>query len=235
MKPKSLTIILSGMIASEPNQGGATWAVLQYLLGLRRLGHKVYFIEPIQSAAIKPIGAPLHASSNADYFRSVMTEYQHEHAAALLLAGTQQTVGLSYSTLAEIASKADLLINISGMLCDSQLLAQIPVRVYLDLDPAFIQLWYTAEGVDMRFASHTHFATIGLAIGQPDCPVPTCGLQWIPTLQPIVLERWPIANHLEYDGLTTVANWRGYGRSIAQEYFDSDIVLPRLLSKCGIS
>ena len=36
------------MIAADPYQGGATWAVLQYLLGLRRLGHRVCFVEPMK-------------------------------------------------------------------------------------------------------------------------------------------------------------------------------------------
>ena len=33
------------MVAAAPHQGGATWAVLQYLLGFKRLGHDVYFVE----------------------------------------------------------------------------------------------------------------------------------------------------------------------------------------------
>ncbi len=41
------TVIVSGTIAATPWQGGATWAVLQYLLGLRRLGCGVYFVEPL--------------------------------------------------------------------------------------------------------------------------------------------------------------------------------------------
>src|SRR5215211_6749292 len=63
----------------------------------------------------------------------------------------------------------------------------------------------------MRFNRHTHFVTIGQAIGDSDCPVPTCGRTWIKTLQPVVLERWPVADKLRYDALTTVGNWRGYG------------------------
>lgn len=47
---KRLTIIVSGMIAADPHEGGATGAVLQYLLGFRRLGHKVLFVEPIKAA-----------------------------------------------------------------------------------------------------------------------------------------------------------------------------------------
>src|SRR5262249_15580808 len=83
--------------------------------------------------------------------------------------------------------------------------------VYLDLDPGFVQLWHTVQGIDMRFAAHTHFVTIGQGIGRPGCDVPTCGISWIPTLQPIVLEQWPVATHIRYDALTTIGNWRAYG------------------------
>ncbi len=211
MTPSRLTILLSGMIAADPYQGGATWAVLQYLLGFQRLGHAVYFVEPVAEAALQPAGTPLAHSANAAYFRQVMADFGLEQTSALLLAGTQQTVGLSYPQLREAAGRADVLINISGMLTDEALIDRIPVRVYLDLDPAFNQLWQAAEGIDMRFAGHTHFVTIGLAIGRPDCRVPTCGLEWITTLQPVVLAQWPVATRVEYQALTTVANWRGYG------------------------
>jgi hypothetical protein len=60
-RPK-LTILISGMVAAVPHQGGATWAVLQYLLGCRQLGHHVYFVEPIEETALRPAGAPLAAS-----------------------------------------------------------------------------------------------------------------------------------------------------------------------------
>jgi hypothetical protein len=39
------------MIAGTPHHGGATWAVLQYLLGLRRLGFDPYFVEPVDHVA----------------------------------------------------------------------------------------------------------------------------------------------------------------------------------------
>jgi len=41
------------------------------------------------------------------------------------------------------------------MLTDQELTTIIPVRVYLDIDPAFNQLWHIAQGVDTRFAGHT--------------------------------------------------------------------------------
>jgi len=97
------------------------------------------------------------------------------------------------------------------MLADERLLEPIPTRVYLDLDPAFVQLWHAVNGIDMRFDAHTHFVTVGQSIGEPDCPVPTCGRDWLPTLQPVVLEHWPFAGALVHDAATTVGNWRGYG------------------------
>jgi hypothetical protein len=210
MRSGELTILLSGMIAADPHQGGATWAVLQYVLGLRELGHRVVFVEPVQPSKVQPAGAPLAESVNAGYFHEVASDFALDGTAALLLAGSRTTVGLEYRRLLELAREADLLINISGMLTDPDLLAAIGVRVYLDLDPGFIQLW-SALGIDMRFAGHTHFATVGQAIGEPGCSVPTCGLTWIKTLPPVVLAHWPVAGQIIHDGLTTVGNWRAYG------------------------
>ena len=206
-----LTILVSGMIAADPFQGGATWAVLQYLLGFAELGHDVYFIEPLPLASLRPSGSRLPASRNAAYFESVISEFNLTGRAALLLAGTQQTLGLPYPALCQIARRADVLINISGMLADPQLIAPIPRRIYLDLDPAFIQLWHAVEKIDMRFDAHTHFVTVGQTLDHPGSPIPTCGRHWLKSLPPIVLSRWPVADAITNDALTTVGSWRGYG------------------------
>ncbi len=199
------------MIAADPHQGGATWAVLQYVLGLQRLGHEVCFIEPVPEKALKPKGCTLAESASASYFRRIVADFGLAGRAALLLAGTEETVGLTHAELRAIAGRTDVLINVSGMLADAALLEPIRTRVYLDLDPAFIQLWHDAHGIDMRFAAHTHFVTVGRGIGTGNCPIPTCGLAWIPTFQPVVLDEWPVAARIEHDALTTIANWRGYG------------------------
>ncbi len=208
---RPLRILVSGMIAADPHQGGATWAVLQYVLGLQRLGHEVCFVEPIAEKARRPAGGTLAESVSAAYFREVVADFALAGRAALLLAGTEETVGLTHAELRAIAQRADVLINVSGMLEDPALLEPIRTRVYLDLDPAFIQLWHSAHGIDMRFAAHTHFVTVGRGLGTADCPVPTCGREWIPTFQPVVLDEWPVAERVEHEALTTIGNWRGYG------------------------
>jgi hypothetical protein len=199
------------MIAAVPDQGGATWAVLQYLLGFRRLGYRVVFVESIPETSLSPQGAPLDRTRNAGYFRRVMGDFGFDSDSTLLVAGTRQTVGLSIEELRRVARSADVLINISGMLTDEELTGDIPHRVYLDLDPTFNQLWHESNACDMRFRGHTHFVTIGLAIGRSDCLVPTCGRPWITTPQPVVLSHWPVARRITHDALTTVGHWRSYG------------------------
>ena len=86
-----LKVLVSGMVAADPHQGGATWAVLQYLIGLRALGHAVSFVEPISREKLKPGGASLAESTNARYFDAVIEHYSlSDHGAALLVAGSQK-------------------------------------------------------------------------------------------------------------------------------------------------
>src|SRR2546426_12340509 len=98
-----MRIIVSGKLAGAAGQGGATWAVLQYLLGLRRLGHDVWFVEPVKT---------LEHKSGA-YFRAIVEEFGLAGRAALLPAGVAAALGVSYSHLREVVRSADALLNIS--------------------------------------------------------------------------------------------------------------------------
>ena len=204
-----LSIVVAGMVAGQPGQGGAAWAVLQYVLGLRSLGHEVTLIEPVD-VATAATDAAFAASPAAAYFRRLAADFGLAGHAALVRAGTTTSVGLSHAELASRARRADVLLSISGMLRDPALTEPVPRRVFLDLDPAFNQMWH-AQGVDMGFDHHTHFVTVGLNVGRPGCGVPTCGRHWITTLQPILLDAWPSGDAIRHAGLTTVANWRSYG------------------------
>jgi hypothetical protein len=201
-----LKILLSGMVAGDPNQGGATWAVLQYLAGLTGLGHEVVLVEPIGAGGgSDPLAQDAETVS---YFHSLALL---EGRSALMAAGTERTAGLPYSALARFASDADLLINISGMLRDERLLDPIPVRAFLDLDPGFNQVWHET-GTDVGLGLHTHFVTVGQCLGRDGCPIPDCGKRWIPTLPPVALEHWPAERAApRRDAFSSVGHWRSYG------------------------
>jgi hypothetical protein len=195
-------VIVSGMIAATPGQGGAAWAILQYLLGLRRLGCEVHFVEPVRDDTV--------SDASARYCCRVMGEFGFEGRWALVPEGGA-SVGMSRSQLRGVADEAELLLNVSGMLTDVDVLERVPVRAFLDLDPAFVQLWHAAEGVDMGLDAHTHFVTIADSIGRPGSPIPDCGREWLPTLPPVVLDAWPFAAKGPSRDVTTVGHWRSYG------------------------
>jgi len=199
---EQLRILLAGMVAGDPRQGGASWAVLQYVAGLRELGHEVVLVEPVAPGALAPGGEV------ARYFGSLPLL---EGRAALLGRGGEETVGMPYAELLAFARGADLLLNISGMMRDERLLEAVPARAFLDLDPGFNQVW-EATGADMGFGLHTHFATVGVRVGAEDCPIPTLDRNWIATLPPVALAHWPLADGPpSRDAFTSVGHWRSYG------------------------
>jgi hypothetical protein len=196
-----LRILFSGMVAGDPEQGGASWSILQYVLGLRALGHEVRLVEPVDRLA--PV--------SVRYFGQLVRDFGLEGEAALLVRDSEETVGIPRRELVAWAGEADVLFNVSGMLRDEALVGRAPLRVFLDLDPAFNQLWHGVEGVEMGLDLHNRFATVGLELGEPGCQVPTCGREWIKTLPPVFLPQWERGTTIDTDAFTTVGNWRGYG------------------------
>lgn len=194
-----MRILLAGSFAATPDQGGAAWAVLQYALGFERLGHDVLLVEP----------APPRPAYGA-CFRDTLQRAGFAGRAALV-HGDRQISGVSWSALTQWAADADLLVNLGGALKEPELLELVALRLYVDLDPCFTQFWHTFDAVDMGLTDHHRFATVGQAVGTAGCVVPTCGVEWIPTVPPVVLDCWPPAGVSTSFGLTTVANWRSYG------------------------
>lgn len=199
MRPERLRVLVAGMVAGVPHHGGATWAVLQWVLGLRSLGHDVVLVEEVGELR----------STSVAYFRSIIERFDLAGRAALVDAD-HATEGMTHAHLLAAAAEADIVVNLAGTLRNPALLAPVATRVYVDLDPAFTQLWH-ADGIDMGLDGHTHFVTVGLNVGTAGCALPTCGKIWIPTLPPVVLDHWPVAEDSRCPAFTTVASWRGYG------------------------
>ena len=203
---ESLRIVVAGRLAGVPDQGGASWAILQYLLGFRGLGHDVWFVEPIGADE-----DPLDRSPIGRGFGRIMRSFGLEDRSTMFRAGSDDAIGVPLDRLRRGIRDADLLLNVSGVLDDESLLGMARRRAYLDLDPAFTQLWQETEGIDMGLKAHDRHVTVGLAVGDASSTVPTLGLDWLTTLPPVVLDEWTVGDAIDHPGLTTVGNWRGYG------------------------
>ena len=61
-----LRVIVSGAMANKHLNGGAAWARLNWLLGLRRLGCEVHFVEQIRrDNCVDDAGAPAPVQESA--------------------------------------------------------------------------------------------------------------------------------------------------------------------------
>jgi hypothetical protein len=195
-------IVLGAMVASVPGHGGATWAALQYALGLRELGHDVLLLDEVHG--------PGDAALRERCLGELTAAFGLDGRAALLTGG-RRALGLPFAAAQAFAAGADLLVNLAGTLREPELLEAVPRRLLVDLDPAFTQLWHAVEGVDMGLGAHHRFASVGLRLHGEECAIPDCGVRWQPTLPPVVLSRWPQASEAPTEGVTAIANWRSYG------------------------
>jgi hypothetical protein len=97
---------------------------------------------------------------------------------------------------------------VMGFLNDLETAAAAPRRAFLDIDPGVPQMWQ-ALGLANLLSGYDDYITIGENIGRPGCAIPTCGLDWITTRQPIVLEHWPATPPITGGSITSVGSWRG--------------------------
>jgi hypothetical protein len=200
MKPRH-RILVAGMLAGDAGQGGASWALLQWVLGLEQLGHDVVVIDPLPDENVE--------GTTIDYFSALCARHGLAGRAALL-PGSGPPIGMHSDDLRVFAAHAEMVFNVSGRLRDDELLARVPLRVYVDVDPGFTQLWH-AHGIDMGLPQHTHHLTVGTALPGARSCVPELGLDWRVVLPPVVLDQWPRTPPPREPVLTSVANWRSYG------------------------
>jgi hypothetical protein len=209
------SIAFAGSLAQKPGRGGHTWVFLQYLLGFKRLGWDVLFVDSLEpEMCVDEAGAraPVADAWNVRYLNDVMRRFGLGDSFALLVDGGSRTIGMSRSALLERVRSSSAVINVMGYLRDEEILAAAARRVFLDVDPGFGQMWQTL-GLHDAFHGHDAFVTIGERIGQSSCAVPTCGLDWITTRQPVVLDQWPaVFADPGARPVTSVVSWRGaYG------------------------
>lgn len=115
---------------------------------------------------------------------------------------------MSRGELDDLAADAGLLINISGHLQLPSFMSSGACKLYIDLDPGFTQVWHQDGLLHPSFGLHDHFFTVGEAIGSPQCSIPTGGIAWKATRQPLVMHLWPAQEQRDSRSFTTISAWR---------------------------
>jgi hypothetical protein len=203
-------IVVSGYVVRSP-LGGQSWHYVQYLAGLARLGHEVFYVEDFGWPESCYVTASDEMTSDPTFGIRFLEGRLREFGLDggwCYLAEDGRAHGASREELLDVCRRADLYLNIGNINAIPET-AACRRRALVDGDPVFTQL--RLHGMEADFDSYDVLFTYGENIGREGCLIATGGLDWVATRQPIVLELWPVA---EPDGrapFTTVMNWDAYG------------------------
>src|SRR5688500_9020453 len=119
------TIVFAGSRAQRPGRGGQFWVFLQYLLGFRRLGDDVLYLDALEpDSCVDEQGqsCPLEESWSVRYFRKVMAEFELQNCYSLLCDGGTRCIGLSKREVVDRVRRGICLINVMGFVRDEEIL-----------------------------------------------------------------------------------------------------------------
>jgi len=213
------TVVFAGFLVRFPI-GGYAWQVVHYLSGLRSLGLDVYFYEGTRHYGLAY--DPSTGQSGDDY------EYGCAFAASLLErygfgdrwvfydAGRDRHTGLDRERTRAMFADARLVINAAGV---NRLTAEErrgKRTLYIDMDPAFTQIRLAGGDrvLEELLDEYQLQFTFGENIGTSRSSIPTGGVAWRPTRQPVATELWPVAPPARDAAFTTVGKWDTEGRDV---------------------
>jgi hypothetical protein len=219
-------IAIAGYMIRHPLAGNL-FAYFHYVLGLHRLGHEVCYLE--ESGWPRSCYDPGRGDYGDDpaaglrAVRALFAEHGIEAPACYVDRESGAVAGAAWEDVKRMLAASDLLVNVGGVswLPEFRLARR---RALIDMDPLFTQVGRFAR--ESLGEYHAHFS-YGANIGRPGCSVPTCGIDWLPALPPVVPEAWrpaagtvpagatqneaPAAASPASAPFTTIANWSAYG------------------------
>ncbi|MGY1737098.1 hypothetical protein [Geodermatophilus sp. SYSU D00684] len=213
-------VVVWGLLAHSPF-GGMTWQVLHHLVGLRRLGFDVWYVEDSDRYPYALGGG----DRTVDVGPNV--EFMHRHLAAVGLGDRwvfrsptepDETAGaLDVDGLQRLYRDADAVLNLCGA---QELLPRhdvIDCLVYLETDPVVSQV-----GVAQRERNwiqwldrYQHHFTYATNLGGPGWSVPLPRYDWVPTVPPVVTDWWTTDTRPDQGAaLTTILQWSSVGHDV---------------------
>jgi hypothetical protein len=223
-----MRICVLGFMGKLP-LAGVTAHFLQYALGLRKLGHDVYYVDDSGQTPFDPN----KNSKSGDFSYSI--NYLRRHLDALGLAERwsymdydENYIGMSKEQTREVLRTSELLINVSGGVILREEHMHAPHRILIDADPPYLQIGEAKNHVDTIafLKQHTTLFTFGENIGKSNCRIPCDGFTWKTTRQPVALDLWKYSYNPGAAALTTIMNWhtgRQYTEYKGEPYGEKDV------------
>lgn len=199
--------VASGFVAKYPEGGGNFSVVLQYLLGLKRMGLRAIWLEVMPS-----LDNPAEEERLAATFHRRLKAFGLEKDYCLLTVPSEgemepdggRNFGLRWKRLRTLLKGENVLLNLSGSL-GAPFVLEFERRILCSLDPTEICFWMNR--MEMGQSTHQEFATIGLNAMAADSKVPRTPLKW-KTFFPLVdCTRFEVEPRPEVDVFSTIGQW----------------------------
>lgn len=212
-------LIVFGIIFWYP-LAGVTYQFLHYLIGLRRLGWDVYYVEDSSRWVFDVSDFELtpDASTNVSMVAPVLDKSGFE--GKWVFRGAYQggkCYGMGEARLTQLYREADAFLNVTASQELREEHMSIPRRIFVESDPFHVQV-KALEG-DLKtlnaLAAHDMHFSFGENLGQPDCDLPIELVCWRPTRQPVLMDLWENPYPPVDDSVfTTVTTWKNKGKDL---------------------
>lgn len=184
MRAKRTGKIVVMHIAARCPLAGVMWQLLHHLIGFRRLGFEVYYIEDnggewLYDPYIN--GSTSDPARNVRLLANALEAYGFKQDWAFFFDhARQQHYGMERRRALELLSDADAVINLCAATRPRDELVRTHCLIYLETDPSDNAI----RQLDLVSAHKLHF-TYGYNIGAADCILPSGNIQWNRTRPPV--------------------------------------------------
>lgn len=205
--------LIFGVVLARCHQhaAGHTCAIMNWALGFREAGWDVWITEHLDPQELEPDPTRPRQSLQETFWKETVAEFGFAGRECLLIDGKSPAL----EAMRDFARGADLFLNYSGQFHLLGLMEGVRRKAYLDVDPAFTQIWAEGFQADMNLAGHDCHFTVGLNVNGADALLPKAGIDWIPTPPPVPAAYWrgrlgsPAAPS-KTAAWSTVGRWYGF-------------------------
>ncbi len=205
-------IIVGSWMVRYPLGGNLSWT-LQYLVGLKNLGHDVYLVEKYayNNSCYNPVKKVM--SNDCSYGTKVVSELLGRFGLTNRWCFVQKGGvyhGLSKQKIKEVFLTADLYIDIGAHNRWAEE-SSSTLRVFIDVDPAFTQIkWHNNLVDNVPLPVYDHYYTIGMNVGTEGNEIPTNGIKWKYIYNPVNTHLFSRTLPPANASYTTIMNWQSY-------------------------
>ena len=202
------TVVISAYdVVNYPQGGGHFWVYLQYVLGLRLLGHDVYWLE-----AFRTKGREEQEAAALATFQARMQQYglggrcilYRTRSKEPLSEAPAEYLNVTRTEAEAVFGRADLLLNFHYAISPA-LLSFFRRTALVDIDPGLLQFWITSG--QLHVPRHDSYFSTAEGVGRRGGKIPSDHPRWMHIRPAICLERWPYAFDPSCQAFTTVSTW----------------------------